>query len=109
MSYPTQEDELKAKEALAEKLKAAEESKFLSTFQNIPKKNVRGLTQLADTIVDYFNTVMDNSRQQPYERQEDLMVGMKKLLEEQIGVIEARRVYNLKINPSTARFPEEKA
>jgi hypothetical protein len=108
MSYPTQEDELRAKESRAENIEAAEESRFLSTFQNIPKKNVQRLTQLAQTVVDNFNTVMDDSRQQPYERQEDLMVGMKKLLEEEIRVIEARRVYTTKINPSTAQS-EEKA
>lgn len=52
---------------------------------------------------------MDDSRQQPFERQEDLMVGIKKLFEEEIKVIEARRVYIMKINPSTAQSVEEKA
>jgi hypothetical protein len=107
MSYPTQEDELRAKEARAENVEAAEESKFLATFQNIPKKNAQRLTQLARAIVDNFNTVMNDSRQQPYERQEDLMAGMKKLLEEEIRVIEARRVYTTKINPSTAQSAKE--
>jgi hypothetical protein len=109
MSYPTQEDELRAKETRAEDIEAAEESRFLSTFQNVPKKNVQGLAQMAQTVIDNFNTVMDDSRQQPYERQEDLMVGMKKLLEEEIRVIEARRIYTAKINPSTAQSAKEKA
>lgn len=108
MSYPTQEDELRAKEARAKNIEAAEESRFLSTFQNIPTKNVQRLTQLAHSIVDNFNTVMDDSRRQPYERQENLMVGMKKLLEEEIRVIEARRTYTTKINPSTIQPAEEK-
>lgn len=108
MSYPTQEDELRAKEASAEDVEAAEESRFLAIFQNVPKKNAQRLAQLAHAIVDNFNTVMNDSRQQPYERQEDLMVGMKKLLEEEIRVIEARRVYTAKINPSTAQSAEEK-
>jgi hypothetical protein len=34
---------------------------------------------------------------------------MKKLLEEQINVIEARRTYTVKINPSTALKEEKKA
>lgn len=108
MSYPTQEDDLRAKEARAENIKAAEESMFLSMFQNIPKKNSPRLSHLANTIVDNFNNLMHNSRQQPYERQEDLMVGLKKLLEEEEKVIEARRVYTLKINPSSAQSAEEK-
>jgi hypothetical protein len=108
MSYPTQEDELRAKESGAEELKTAEESRFLSTFQSVPKKNAPRLGQLAGTIVNNFNVVMRNVRQEPYERQEQLMVGLKKLFEEQIRVIEARRVYTLKINPSSARTPEEK-
>jgi len=45
---------------------------------------------------------MSESRQKPYERQEDIMAGMKKLFREQINVIEARRAYTVKINPSTA-------
>lgn len=107
MSYPTQEDELRAKEARTENIEAAEESRFLSTFQSVPRNNVQRLWQLSHAIVDDFNRVMDDSRLQPYERQEDLMAGMKKLLEEEIRVIEARRVYTAKINPSTAT--EEKA
>jgi hypothetical protein len=51
---------------------------------------------------------MDEARQEPYQRQEDIMAGMKKLLEEQINVIEARRSYTIKINPSSALGGEEK-
>ncbi|HEV8405840.1 MAG TPA: hypothetical protein VGQ13_08040 [Nitrososphaera sp.] len=47
--------------------------------------------------------MMDNARVQPYDRQEDLMAGLQKLLKEQINVIDARYTYTLKINPSTAR------
>jgi hypothetical protein len=52
---------------------------------------------------------MEEARQEPYQRQEDIMAGMKKLLEEQINVIEARRAYTVKINPSTALKEEKKA
>jgi hypothetical protein len=52
---------------------------------------------------------MEGARQEPYQRQEDIMAGMKKLLEEQINVIEARRTYTVKINPSTALKEEKKA
>lgn len=102
MSYPTQEGELRAKEALAENAKQREESTFLSTFKIVPKKNVQRLSELADKVARNFNAVMDNARQQPYERQEDLMAGFQKLLREQINVINARHDYTLKINPSTA-------
>jgi len=51
---------------------------------------------------------MDQARQEPYQRQEDIMAGMKKLLEEQINVIEARRSYTIKINPSSALREEKK-
>ena len=108
MSYPTQEDELRAKELRAEEVKAIEESKFLSVFKTVPKKNDARLAQLAGTIVTTFNGVMETARQEPYERQEDVMAGMKKLFEQQIKVIEARRVYASKINPSTAQAATER-
>lgn len=106
--YPTQEDELRTKEAQAETIKQTQEAKFLSTFQTIPVKNVRGLSEMAEAIVRNFNRIMKEARQEPYQRQEDIMAGMKKLLEEQINVIEARRAYTIKINPSTALNEEKK-
>jgi hypothetical protein len=107
--YPTQEDELRAKEAQAEDIKQAEEAKFLAIFQTIPVRNVRRLSELANAIVSNFNRIMERARQEPYQQQEDLMAGMKKLLEEQINVIEARRDYTIKINPSTALKEEKKS
>ena len=104
-SYPTQEDELRAKEAEAEDIKRAEEVRFLSTFQGAPK-NTEKLSELANSIVDNFNTIIAKSRKEPYQRQEDLMAGMRKLFEEQVNVIEARRAYTIKINPSTAMKEE---
>lgn len=101
-SYPTQEDELRAKEAEAENLKSAEESRFLSAFQTVPKKNGQRLSEQASAIVSNFNSIMSGLRQEPYERQENLMAGLKRLFEEQINVIDARYAYTVKINPSTA-------
>jgi hypothetical protein len=106
--YPTQEDELRTREAQAETIKQAEEAKFVSTFQTTPIRNVERLSDLAKTIVSNFNRIMEAARQEPYERQEDIMAGMKKLLEEQVNVIEARRAYTIKINPSTALKEEKK-
>jgi hypothetical protein len=106
--YPTQEDELRTREAQADSLKQTEEAKFLSTFQTIPVRNARRLSELANAIVSNFNRIMDQARQEPYQRQEDIMAGMKKLLEEQINVIEARRSYTIKINPSSALREEKK-
>jgi hypothetical protein len=106
-SYPTQEDELRAREAQAENIKQAEEANFLATFQTIPARNIHNLSELASAIVSNFNRLMEQTRQEPYQRQEDIMAGMKKLLEEQINVIEARRAYTIKINPATA-LKEEK-
>jgi len=106
--YPTQEDELLAKEAHAENIKQIEEARFLATFQTTPARNVHSLSELANTIVSNFNQVMEQARHEPYQRQEDIMAGMKKLLEEQINVIEARRAYTIKINPSTALNEEKK-
>jgi len=100
--YPTQEDDLRTREAQAETIKQAEEANFLSTFQTIPIRNTGRLSEMAKTIVTNFNRIMEAARQEPYQRQEDIMAGMKKLLEEQINVIEARRAYTIKINPSTA-------
>jgi hypothetical protein len=107
--YPTQEDELRAREAQAETIKQTEEAKFLSTFQTIPVRNVGRLSEMAKEIVVNFNRIMEEARQEPYQRQEDIMAGMIKLLEEQINVIEARRAYTIKINPSTALKEEKKA
>ena len=106
--YPTQEDELRAREAQADSIKQTEEAKFLSTFQTIPARNAGRLSELANSIVSNFNRIMDEARQEPYQRQEDIMAGMKKLLEEQINVIEARRSYTIKINPSSALREEKK-
>lgn len=102
MSYPTQEDELRAKEAQAEELKKAEETRFLSTFQSVPKRDDGRLVRMANVIVTNFNSIVAESRQEPFDRQEDIMAGMKKLLQEQINVIDARRQYAVKLNPSTA-------
>ena len=68
----------------------------------------RGYPRLANAIVSNFNRIMDQACQEPYQRQEDIMAGMKKLLEEQINVIEARRSYTIKINPSSALREEKK-
>ena len=106
--YPTQEDELRTREAQADSSKQAEEAKFLSTFQTIPVRNAKRLSELANAIVSNFNRIMDQARQEPYQRQEDIMAGMKKLFEEQINVIEARRSYTIKINPSSALREEKK-
>lgn len=104
-SYPTQEDELRAKEAEAEDSKRAEEARFLAVFQSAP--HTGKLSELANSIINNFNSIMSASRQEPYQRQEDLMAGMKKLFEEQINVIKARRTYTIKINPSTALKDEK--
>ena len=106
--YPTQEDELRTREAQADSIKQTEEAKFLSTFQTVPARNAGRLSELANSIVSNFNRIMDEARQEPYQRQEDIMAGMKKLLEEQINVIEARRSYTIKINPSSALREEKK-
>ncbi len=82
MSYPTQEDELRVKEAQAEDVKNAEEARFLSVFQGIPKRNGEWLAPLTNVIVGNFSGIMSESRQKPYERQEDIVAGMKKLLQE---------------------------
>jgi hypothetical protein len=102
MAYPTQEDEMRAKEASAEQVEKAEESRFISTFQSVPKRNTQRLSELASKIVSNFDYIMTETRQKPFERQEDVMAGMKRLFHEQINVIEARRQYTIKINPSTA-------
>src|SRR5512144_2718648 len=107
-SYPTQEDELRAKEDEAENRKRAEETRFLSIFQNTPKRNTEKLSTLANIIVNNFNSIMAESRLEPYQRQEDLMAGLRKLFEEQINVIDARCAYTIKINPSTTRKEQEK-
>ena len=57
--YPTQEDELRTREAQADSIKQAEEAKFLSTFQTIPARNAGRLSELANVIVSNFNRIMD--------------------------------------------------
>jgi hypothetical protein len=101
-SYPTQEDELRTREAEAEDFNKSQESAFLEIFQTIPKKNSQKLFQQAKAIIDTFSSLMSVSRIQPYEKQEELMSGIKKMLIEQINVIEARRMYTVKLNPKTA-------
>jgi hypothetical protein len=100
-SYPTQEDEFRTKEAEAEDFNKSEEAAFLEIFQTIPKKSGQKLFQQAKAIIDTFNSMMSVSRIQPYEKQEELMSGIKKMLIEQINVIDARRMYALKLNPNT--------
>ena len=105
-SYATREDEPKTKEAEAEDFNKSEESVFLEMFRTIPKRDQK-LFQQALEIKDTFTSMMSVSRIQPYEKQEELMAGLKKLLIEQINVIDARRRYVIKINPNTARHKEE--
>jgi len=52
----------------------------MSVFQGIPKRNVERLAQLANTIVHKFVGIKSESRQKPYKRHGDIMVGMKKLV-----------------------------
>src|ERR671921_2329540 len=99
MSYPTQEDELRAKEAQAEGIKQAEEAKFLSTFQTTPARNVGRLSELAKAIVSNFNRIMEEARQEPYQRQEDIMAGIKKKIKEKNKMIEARGAFTIKKKP----------
>ena len=106
-SYPTQEDELRTKEAEAEDFNKSQESAFLEIFQTIPKKSSQKLFQQAKAIIDTFNSLLSVSRIQPYEKQEELMSGIKKMLIEQINVIDARRIYVLKLNPKTAHHEEK--
>ena len=101
-SYPTQEDELRTQEAEAEDFNKSQESAFLEIFQTIPKKNSQKLLQQAKAIINTFSNLMSESRIQPYEKQEELISGIKKMLIEQINVIDARRMYALKLNPKTA-------
>jgi hypothetical protein len=101
-SYPTQEDELRTKEAEAEDFNKSEEAAFLEIFQTIPKKSGQKLFQQARGIIDTFNSIISVSRIQPYEKQEELMSGLRKMLIEQTNVIDAHRMYVKKINPNTA-------
>src|SRR5918997_2033980 len=96
MSYPTQEDELRAKEAQAEGIKQAEETKFLSTFQTTPARNVGRLSELAKAIVSNFNRIMEEARQEPYQRQEDIMAGGEKKKKKKKKKNGARRGYLIK-------------
>ena len=105
-SSPTQEDEFRTKEAEAEDFNKSEETAFLEIFQTIPKKSGQKLFQQARGIVDTFNSMMSVSRIQPYEKQEELMSGLKKMLIEQTNVIDAHRTYVIKINPNTAHNKE---
>ena len=105
-SYPTQEDEFRTMEAEAEDFNKSEETAFLEIFQTIPKKSGQKLFQQARGIVDTFNSMMSVSRIQPYEKQEELMSGLKKMLIEQTNVIDAHRTYVIKINPNTAHSEE---
>ena len=103
--YPTQEDELRTKEA-EEDFNKSEEAAFLEMFQTIPKKSGQKLFQQARGIIDTFNSIIPVSRIQPYEKQEELMSGLKKMLIEQTNVIDAHRTYVIKINPNTAHSEE---
>jgi hypothetical protein len=105
-SYPTQEDELGTKEVEVGDFNKSEETAFLEIFQTIPKKSGQKLFQQARGIIDTFNSIISVSRIQPYEKQEELMSGLKKMLIEQTNVIDAHRTYVRKINPNTARREE---
>src|SRR5919106_5201533 len=100
--YPTQEDELRTKEAEAEGIKKAEEAKFLSTFQAIPARNVGRLSELAKAIVSNFNRIMEEARQEPYQRQEDIMAGQKKKIKEEDKGFAGGAAYKKKKKPPTA-------
>ncbi len=57
------------------------------------KKDARDIQKLGDnieTIVTVFEKIMTDIRKEHYGQQEKLLVGYRKLLEEQLSVIEAR-------------------
>lgn len=97
MSYPTQEDELRAKEAQADSIARTEQSNFVASFQQIPKRNGARLEELSQKIVREFNGTMESARLEPYERQEDLMAGLKKLLQEESNVVQAKKEFAAKV------------
>ena len=92
---------MRAKEASSQDAERSEELRFMSTFSSVPQRNKERLAELAHNIVTGFNSLMAETRQSPFERQEDVMAGMKRLLTEQVKVVESRRVYAVKLNPST--------
>lgn len=97
VSYPTQEEELRANEAEADAMARAEQSNFIATFQQIPRTSAARLEELSQALVQEFNSTMDNARLEPYDLQEDLMVGLKKLFLEEANVIQARKEFAAKI------------
>ena len=101
MSYPTQEEELRAKEAEADEFRRASETQFLSSFGST-SSNSEVLHALATRIISTFDSVMSEARLEPFDRQEDIMAGLQKLVKEQINVIESRRVWAKKLDPATA-------
>ncbi len=82
--------------------------------KNIAVKDARDIQMLGshiDSIITIFDSTMDGIRQQPYDEQQKLMVGFKKVLQEEIYVINAQlnMAKRLKgLEPSAEMGSEEK-
>ena len=103
VSYPTQEDELRAKEAQAEARAQEEQSNFVASFLSIPKNNSQKLGEVSQSIVNTFNEIMQNARQEPFAKQENMMAGLKKLFQEEINVIDSMSQYSAKLGEARTR------
>ncbi len=67
-----------------------------------PKTDARDIQHLGDDVeklITVFEDTMTEIRKEPYDEQEKLLVGYKKLLEEQINVINARMSMAKRLKP----------
>ncbi|HEY7506626.1 MAG TPA: hypothetical protein VH621_03405, partial [Nitrososphaera sp.] len=62
-------------------------------------RDIQNLGSNIEKLVTVFEDTMTEIRKEPYDEQERLLVGYKKLLEEQINVINARLAMAKRLKP----------
>jgi len=80
--------------SLGKKAMTKTKEKTAETVDTSPQKDARDIQALgthAENVVLVFEKTMSEIKREDYESQEKLLAGYKKLLEEQINVIDSRR------------------
>jgi hypothetical protein len=87
----------KTKEVTEEKARELKSQSDISTKTDA--RDIQHLGEDVEKLITVFEDTMTEIRKEPYDEQEKLLVGYKKLLEEQINVINARLSMAKRLKP----------
>ncbi|MEW6603305.1 MAG: hypothetical protein AB1351_01285 [Thermoproteota archaeon] len=90
----------KTKEATEEKAKELK-AQSVDVGATTDAREIQHLGSNIEGLITVFEDTMTEIRKEPYDEQEKLLVGYKKLLEEQINVINARMAMAKRLKPGS--------